>query len=1166
MTRVAILIFLTVLPLPSLAAWGKSAPPSEELKWFELKGLQGRLEQEYDRLEIVEREVDRLRSTVEDIGALRLYPASCTNLSKERILSLDKSLKEYRRQVTRFNDAVAALTSELGDAIGIFKELVYEDQERTMLQTLDAESKERVKRVILLKREINNLWKTFNVTLDSLSIAAGMALPERQRQQEGDFDSEFFEVLYSNLGMSSDLFFKRLSAYKDHMLSRADSNAMAFMATVDLKNARIKFDQGNFIAVRRELSTLVIRFEGKIKLSGIYFYLGQATQALGKYADALLAYAQVRPTSQYYAKALLNILQCHLALQNHLQVISLFEKEQEVIDKIGTPNEALFVACQAYYALKNEKAIVEVSARARKNTPLYEGILYVLGQSYLARGDRETAQTIFEKIIEIARSYKADRLFVDRAAMALAHLDFEAGNYRQALKQYLVLLDREKLFAEALEGIAWCYLYLGNYEKAEIALKKLVNQAPQSPSGCDALLTLAKSYLKQATLEWENRKDLKADADHIGRLRRLLDKRRASGEVDSARYAVACQRLDQIEVESKKRDVLSYDDINALYVRANDIGAMLVRSYRTGEFIKSASQNQQQELLIKLRDLYLRVTAAKTGMLQKDVFREREEQSRARETIAATVVQTRLFLVKTFLERREWENEYLQFYIGETDSRIAAMQRDSTLSDSARISGIENLVRRKTAAIAGRAALDASDRTAMITELTALSGENLTDKEEQFVLYYLGELSYQAADESYGKKVTTYEQAMSDFRNGTVAERPAAPVMDYSMVKAYLTKLIEKYPGSEFGDGALYSLTFCHRWEDSTATAIWYAEQLVKKYPQSQYAPQTYMIIGEYYFDENKLEMALAAYQKVLQFPESKWFDKALYKIGWAYYRLSNFEKTISSLFYIVNEQDELAEGGLNLDVFAKSLLTKESIDYIAISFAEGDTTGEEMAGLKRARRFVDKINNEYIGSKILHKLGDVYREQLKYENAIATYKALRDKYSNYREMPRVMYNIIECYEQRGGEKDFQAALTGRQQLFKKYNHTAEWNKAVGDSVAAVLGDSLAEQALIEASSSLYSRALEKNSKDLYRQVIDMYWDYIKTYPYREKAGEYHYYIAEILFGTGDYSEAANQYITVSRTYRASKYCETAAWNAIVAARRLLEVEEKEANGGNKSQ
>ncbi|MBL8025161.1 MAG: hypothetical protein JNL74_02050, partial [Fibrobacteres bacterium] len=176
---------------------------------------------------------------------------------------------------------------------------------------------------------------------------------------------------------------------------------------------------------------------------------------------------------------------------------------------------------------------------------------------------------------------------------------------------------------------------------------------------------------------------------------------------------------------------------------------------------------------------------------------------------------------------------------------------------------------------------------------------------------------------------------------------------------------------------------------------------------------------------------------------------------------------------------------------------------------------------------------------------------------AIETYKALKSEYPEYRDLPFVMASVIDCYEQKG---QIPAANEGRRQLFLRYNRNSEWAKAVHDSAAVRIGDSLSEIALLDAASYTYSMAIEKKSTDLYRQAVDYYWDYIKTYPEKEKAGDCHYTIAEILFGEGNYLEAAKQYMEVSRRYKNSRYRETAAMNAIVSAQQLLK-KEKEMGG-----
>jgi len=455
------------------------------------------------------------------------------------------------------------------------------------------------------------------------------------------------------------------------------------------------------------------------------------------------------------------------------------------------------------------------------------------------------------------------------------------------------------------------------------------------------------------------------------------------------------------------------------------------------------------------------------------------------------------------------------------------------------------------------------DQSTMLSELSRLRESRLDDEQEAFTLYYLGETHYKLAQDAYLKADEQYEQQMAGYRQQlewSVAQketvqpqRPQPPSLNYADAKMSFQALLAKYPNSHFSDAALYGLLFCASEENDKAAAIRYGEDLVNRFPGSEYAPQTYLILGEYYFDDNKLDLALKRYQEILKYPESKWFDKALYKIGWTHYRLSDVKRAISAFFYLIDEQNAFTDNGVDLDLMKQSLLTKESIDYIAISFSETDTTAdEEMIGLQKARRFVKKIRNDQLGARILHRLGDVYKDQFKYANAIETYKELKNLYPQYAEIPKAMYGIIECYEQKG---QFGTANEGRRQLFARYNRNSEWAHSLKDTVAQRIGDSIAEQSLLEAASYTYSQALEKKDKDFYRQVIDMYWDYIKTYPERDKASECHYYIAEILFGTGEYLEAAQQYMAVSQKYRHSKYCETAAMNAVVAAQNLLKQE-----------
>jgi tetratricopeptide (TPR) repeat protein len=93
-------------------------------------------------------------------------------------------------------------------------------------------------------------------------------------------------------------------------------------------------------------------------------------------------------------------------------------------------------------------------------------------------------------------------------------------------------------------------------------------------------------------------------------------------------------------------------------------------------------------------------------------------------------------------------------------------------------------------------------------------------------------------------------------------------------------ELIEKFPESPWRPAALYYMGYTQTLRGETVTGLRYFEELAAKFPQAMYTQQALIFIGEYYFNENKLEKAAEAYDKVLDFADSKYFEQALYKLG----------------------------------------------------------------------------------------------------------------------------------------------------------------------------------------------------------------------------------------------------------------------------------------------
>jgi TolA-binding protein len=421
-----------------------------------------------------------------------------------------------------------------------------------------------------------------------------------------------------------------------------------------------------------------------------------------------------------------------------------------------------------------------------------------------------------------------------------------------------------------------------------------------------------------------------------------------------------------------------------------------------------------------------------------------------------------------------------------------------------------------------------------------------------YLRYHLGEILYSHENDEYAAAYIVYENKMALFdslaalyHNGKITEvplRPTEPVLNHEKSISQFRIVLSDYPESAVVHASRYSLAWCYNDQGMFDSAVAQMAILADKYPLSQYAPEALLYVGEYMFDHGKLDKALKAYQAVIKYPESEWFDKALYKLAWTQYRLSNPEKAISSFLALV----DLGQGSPS----GKSLLEKESIDYIAISFSETDVSGEK--GLERATNFVTRFGDEAKGAQILQRMATIFKEQGRFDLSQKTYRTLLRIYPEYKNTPVIESELLAVHEKSCTVEE---ANIGRVEFFNKYNKNSPWAARQNDAAIKQRGDSLSSKLLYDAALSSHQLALQKNDSLVYTAAIDNYETFIKNYPLSPHASECNYNLAEIMFSLGNYVRATEEYIKVSKGYPDAKYKETAAWNAIVASQNMLKKE-----------
>jgi outer membrane protein assembly factor BamD (BamD/ComL family) len=159
------------------------------------------------------------------------------------------------------------------------------------------------------------------------------------------------------------------------------------------------------------------------------------------------------------------------------------------------------------------------------------------------------------------------------------------------------------------------------------------------------------------------------------------------------------------------------------------------------------------------------------------------------------------------------------------------------------------------------------------------------------LLLRLGELYVERHDYMRDYEMATYVKAWDTWSKETdKSKKGPEPKVDFSGSQNELTKaansfrqLVNEFPKHPRTDAALYSLaqTLARLGKD---TAIEYYKQLIKSHPKSPLIPDTYLSLGEYYFDKHQIPEAIEYYKKVMAFKDHRAYLYAVYKLGWANY------------------------------------------------------------------------------------------------------------------------------------------------------------------------------------------------------------------------------------------------------------------------------------------
>lgn len=247
---------------------------------------------------------------------------------------------------------------------------------------------------------------------------------------------------------------------------------------------------------------------------------------------------------------------------------------------------------------------------------------------------------------------------------------------------------------------------------------------------------------------------------------------------------------------------------------------------------------------------------------------------------------------------------------------------------------------------------------------------------------------------------------------------PVPPDPKLDEVIAFYDRIINDMPQSPYVADALYGKAFilgerysdyaalrtyqyernmpnAKRWErreieDKRREAIAVLGQIIRRFPDSRYIIDAYMLTGEYYFSSRRNQPkstkdAIPYFQKAIDLivkkgERSEYFNQALYKLGWSYYRLAEYSQAIVYFTQLIDEIEKAEEifGGGMLPDYVRTDMKDEAMEYIVACFVKiQDQIDREKTAIALIDNYFNSMPRKRYAPLIYEMLGESYERSL---------------------------------------------------------------------------------------------------------------------------------------------------------------------------------------------
>jgi tetratricopeptide (TPR) repeat protein len=362
------------------------------------------------------------------------------------------------------------------------------------------------------------------------------------------------------------------------------------------------------------------------------------------------------------------------------------------------------------------------------------------------------------------------------------------------------------------------------------------------------------------------------------------------------------------------------------------------------------------------------------------------------------------------------------------------------------------------------------------------------------------------------------------------------------------TLLLKAYPDYVRNDQVLYQMARAYEATSKPDQALATLDQLIARYPGTRMLDEVQFRRGELLFSAKDYKQAAAAYATVIKLgTRSSFYTQSLYKNGWSLFKQSLNEDSLPSFAGVLDQQ--LLGGVSGAAMKPLEQLSRANRELVDDTLRVMSITFSYLDGAPSVDAFLAGRGTPAYAYLLYSRLGDLYVDKQRYQDAAGAYRAFVNRDSDNIHAPDLAMQAIQAYT-KGGFTDL--VIDGKREYAQHYDFSAPFWKGRAHADYPVVVKEL--QTNLKDLATFYHAAAQKSKLPAdYQQAAHWYRSYLTSFPDAPDSAGTNYLLADALFESHQYGEAATEYEHTAYGYPKDAKSAAAAYAALVAYQKAEE-------------